>query len=598
MIISSKPLLIKNSDQTLTFTEEGQRALDAEIETSDKMKQLMKDQVMGENSWRLGSMSKQSNFSVYQDSESINDQWQFLNNSGPEGEKAAQYLVQMMTQKRDLIDDYLKSYDVMTHQLSFLVNADNIKKTDLESILNNVKAGRLAAENADGSLLPQAELINEFAAQNATELASLNTQSEQIYQQPKHLSHWLDQNNIDRPLAMDKLVDKSLYIGLNGKAEKSEELTAISDKYSHLKGRFVLDELSPQMQEIQERLISANIFFGDSDYLLNQSARALMKGDEREALREYLQVSEPVANDFNDSIAKELTPRFTFQDIMDNIKAGRDPAAIYNASGYQKHPQSELIDSYVKEHNNSLQIIAKMQTYLETPSSVEQWLTAPANADRAYQQVEDIYGIERWETGELSRSARFYRKYAEDQFRADSTYYIGQEPTSASDWKKRLQKEAIALGEELEGILRNSQSVSPEPFTMDQLIANFRKAKPLGLMADGTLHPDAARIEAAFKDKQLELADYVDGTWLREGLPLSTQSAEDKSQQTVKDVVKMIKESREVWEFDALLDAIEIAPPKEKEAVVGNDGLDNDSILSLTPTDKKALSSYLNIYNV
>jgi hypothetical protein len=598
MIISSKPLLIKNSDQTFTITEQGKRALDAQIETSEKMKQLMKDQVMGESSWRFGSMSEQSNFSVYQDSESTNDQWQFLNNSGLEGKQAAQYLVQMITEKRDLIDDYLKNYDVMTHELSFLVKADNLKNTDLESILNNVKAGRLAAQNADGSLLPQAPLINEFATQNATQLASLNAQSEQIYQQPKHLSHWLDQNNIDRPLSMDKLVDRSLYIGLNGKAEKSEELTAISDKYSDLKGRFILDELSPEMQEIQARLISANVFFGDSDYLLKQSARALMKGDERAALREYLQVSEPIANDFNDSIAKLLTPRFTFQDIMDNIKAGREPAATYTPDGYQTHPQSALINSYATANNNSLQIVATMQHLLEKPSSVEQWLKTSENEDRAYQQVEDIYGIERWETGELSRSARFYRKYAEDQFRPDSTYYIGLEQISAFDWKQRIQEEAIALGEELDSLLRNSQATSPEPFTMDQLIANFRKAKPLGLMADGTLHPDSARIEAAFKDKQLQLADYVDGTWLREGLPLSTLSTEEKSQQTVKEVVKMIKDSREVWEFDALLDAVaQSAQPKGQETADSKAGA-TENILSLVKNDKKALASYLNIYKV
>jgi len=586
MLITSKPLFIQNSDHTFTAREEGRRAIDAEMETSKVVQQLKEDRMIGESSWRLGTVTKESNFSIYQDSESINDQWQYLNNQGPAGEQAAEYLAQMVTEKRDLIDGYLKSYDVMTHELSFLVKADNIKDIDLASILNNVKAGRAASENADGSILPQSELIDDFAARNTEQINTVNTQIEQIYQQPKTLAHWLDQKNIDRPLSMDKLVDQSQYMYLNGKAEKSETLIGISDQYGVLKGEHILEDTMLDLLGVK---------FVGMDFTIRATSTPIRRNDDRAALQEYLQTSEPIANSFNDSIATQLTPRFTFQDILDNIKEGRDPASVYTSEGYQVHPQADLIDSYVVNNQSQLQAVIDMQVALENPLTYEQWIAIPENEDRVFQKIEELYGIERWEVGELSRGERFDRRYAEDEFRADATYYKGLEPMSAAQWKEGLTQEAVALAKELETLLEQAQGSNPEPLTMDQLITNFRKGEPLGLLADGTMHPAAVSIEAAFESKQLQLADYVDSQWLRDGTPHSSQSEEERSQEMLKDVVKMIKDSQEVWKFDALMGIMDIAA----DAVKADDESLNDEEASTSEEllGNKALVSYLNVYN-
>lgn len=586
MLITSKPLFIKNSDNTLTVTEEGRRAIDAEMETSKVVQQLKEDRVMGESSWRLGSVTKESNFSIYQDSESINDQWQYLNKQGSEGEQAAKYLAQMVTEKRDLIDSYLKSYDVMTHELSFLVKADNIKDIDLATVLENVKAGRAASENADGSILPQSELIDDFAARNAQQISTVNTQIEQIYQQPKTLAHWLDHNNIDRPLSMDKLVDQSKYMHLNGKAEKSETLTAISDQYGILKGEYGLEDTMLDILGVK---------FVGMDFTKRVTSTPIRRNDDREALRQYLQTSEPIANSFNDSIATQLTPRFTFQDILDNLKEGRDPASVYTSEGYQVHPQAELIDNYVVNNQSQLQTVMDMQVALENPLTYEQWIAIPENEDRVFQKIEELYGIERWEVGELSRGERFYRRYAQDEFRADATYYDGSEPITAAQWKEGLTQEAVALAKELESLLKQAQGTNPEPLTMEQLIANFRKGEPLGLLADGSMHPAAASIEAAFESEKLKLADYVDSQWLRDGAPHLTQSQEERSQEIVDDVFKMIKDSQAVWEFDTLMGVMDTVID-----IPESDDVESADEAASTPEKllgSKALESYLNVYN-
>ncbi|MCJ8298438.1 MAG: hypothetical protein MJK13_05795 [Pseudomonadales bacterium] len=489
------------------------------------------------------NFAKEVQFGAYQRSDNFSNQWQQLTSAGDHGEQSAKYLEKMVAERRGLVDSYLRGFFDMSQQLATELDLENLNSVDLDMLIANVSAGRQASENSDGSLLPQAEMLNQFWTENKQQLSELQQNHADIYNLPTHLSQWLDQNNIDRPLEVDILAEKFRYSAFNGQAGQPQALAEISDALigSSVGGLIELNEIG----------IGMISFLGDARQAANQVAAMMVRDDERQELRNYLQAYEPLAKGFNQDVATELKPRFTFQDLLDNLLAGKDLATTYSG---EPHPQRQLIEDFANANTDALQRISGMQNGLSERINVSEWMKDETNAQRAYNKVKDLYGFERWETGELARSARGYRKFAQDSISADMNYHVGGQVLNSQQWQRLLGEEANALGKRLTNLLSNIKGLgADQSLSFEQLIANFKDNQPLGLMADGKPHPYAEQIEIIFNEQKSELADYVDSQWLRDKLPPQAPKDEQSAAQFITEMVGMIAESKKVWTFEELL---------------------------------------------
>ena len=519
--------------------------INAHSETYAQMQRLISDKRMGEDSYQQVNFAKEVQFGAYQRSDSYSNQWQQLNGAGEHGEQAAKYLEQMVAERRGLVDSYLRDFFDMSQKLAGKLDLENLNSVDLDMLITNVSEGRQASENADGSLLPQSEMLNQFWIDNKQQLNVIKQNHADIYNLPTHLSQWLDQNNIDRPLEVDVLAEKYRYSAFNGRAEQPEALASISDALigSSAGGLFELTELNVEM-------IS---FLGDAKQAANQVATMMVRGEERQALSNYLQVYEPIAERFNQDVATVLEPRFTLQDLMDNMIAGRDLATTYNGD---PHPQKQLIDDFANANANkdALLSISDMQSGLSERTKTSDWMKDETNAQRAYAKVKDLYGFERWETGDLARSSRGYRKFSQDTMNVDMSYHVGGKVLTSQQWQQKLGQEAISLENRLIKMLADIKGLGADvPLNFEQLIANFKDNKPLGLKADGKPHPFAEQIAIIFKTQMSDLADYVDSLWLQDKLPPQEVPEEQSAAKFITDMVDMIAESKKVWSFEELL---------------------------------------------
>jgi hypothetical protein len=345
--------------------------INAHSETAEQMKQLISDKRMGVDSYLQASFTEDIQFGAYQRSNNYSNQWHNLNSSGEHGEQAAKYLEQMVAERRGLVDSYLDGFFDLSQQLASKLDQNNLNKVDLEMLMTNISEGRQASENADGSLLPQSELLNQFSQDNQQALTDLQQNHAQIYSLPTHLSQWLDQNSIDRPLEVDVLAEKFRYSAFNGESQQPDALANISDSLttSTAGGLIELNELDVEM-------IS---FLGDAKQAANQVAAMLVRDEERQELRDYLQEYQPLADRFNQDIATVLEPRFTMQDLIDNLIAGKDAATTYNDA---VHPQRQLIEDFANLNKDILHEISDRQVGLSDKTTISEWMKDQSNAQR------------------------------------------------------------------------------------------------------------------------------------------------------------------------------------------------------------------------
>jgi hypothetical protein len=168
--------------------------------------------------------------------------------------------------------------------------------------------------------------------------------------------------------------------------------------------------------------------------------------------------------------------------------------------------------------------------------------------------VKDLYGFERWETGELARSSRGYRKYSQDSINNEMIYHVGGRQLNAQQWQQQLAGEAHDLAKRLTEQLADIKGLgADQPLSFDQLMANFKDNKPLGLMADGQPHPFSEQIEIIFNQQMSDLADYADSQWLRDKSPIQVTNKDQSAPEFIADIVEMITLSKKVWTFDEML---------------------------------------------
>jgi len=489
--------------------------LQAYNSTRNELSELVEEGLVGQETSGFCLISEEAleHFRFTQWSDELNNQWWSLMAEGEAGQLAAGYLESMVGERRQLAADYLEGFYGLSESLSESLDEGYPPSAGLDQLLDNLAAGRSPSSNADGSRLPEAETIDAFWNDHRQALEELQSVYERLDSFPAHLSQWLDNNGIERPLAVDLVVEKHRYSGLNGQRERAEAMldssTAAADHPLlsvpiSLRGDFALRS-------------------GDASMLARVQAEQMMQAEQKQALGKYLQQYQPLVDAFNNAcnhavdkgamaagISEGLSPRFTLQDLIDNLAAGREPAAMADGS---LHPQADIIDGFNSSHREALASLVERQAALESlPGSVNAWLANEDNADRAYREVQAEYGLERWEQGALSRGGpdRF-SEFDQTRFKQADNFWVGDRQYSRSEWKQRLQEKAVDLEARLQTLLHEAQGYSPEGrMTLDQLIENFRAGRPLATLADGSLHPDADRIARKFQGLEAELAGYID----------------------------------------------------------------------------------------
>lgn len=331
--------------------------LNAWHSTSDEFRELVDEGLIGEN-------SRMSNFyntvdsggaHTFQWSQSDNNRWHAFNQESEYGQQAAGYLEQMVDERRSLANDYIGQY----HSLSLTLGkafADRYPAPSLDQMLDNVAAGREPTENSNGTTMRDAARLNQFWQQNEAELTELQASYKALNDFPGELSEWLDENDVDRPVEVDQVVEKYRYAGLNGVAETSAELVDTSS--ARLDGKESNGIVPPGPHAMHQKMDEFGVIGApDPDrvrYILDFAqthgadmgltaleSQQLMDLDKREAWGSYQTLYQPMADEFNSQFQSPLEPRFTLQDIIDNLREGLSAAQLDNGT---MHPLASQIE--------------------------------------------------------------------------------------------------------------------------------------------------------------------------------------------------------------------------------------------------------------
>lgn len=482
--------------------------LNAYSQSRDEFQELVQEQLVGEDS-RMSVLYDPTNETmadIFQWSHADNNRWQAYQQEGPAGQEAAQYLEQMVDQRRALANDYMRKFNDLSTHLNNLHQQPGEAGPDLDAMLDNAAAGRSPVVNADGTRMAQADQLLAFWHQNQSAITSLQNSYQTLQAFPKQLSEWLDQNQIERPVAVDQVVEKYRYAGFNGLAETSAELVDTSAmrldggeatgvmafSFQHAHGHRKMDEYGVYSQTDDEmveftfeKLQQSGLAMG----LAGMEAQVLMDKENRQAWGQYKQLHGPLADTFNSKFTTPLEPRFTLQDIIDNLRADRPAAQLQDGS---PHPEADRIEAFATTHSATLNAVVQQQQKLEQmPKTLHEWLQIQGNRHKAKMEVYERHGIEPW--------------------KQDNPLAI---------MRSRLDKASSALGRSVEGTaaasalqsrLNNLLGDEAVPFTLQQLVDNFRWGRPLGTMEDGSLHPLATMIEQTFNstESKEQLIDYL-----------------------------------------------------------------------------------------
>lgn len=537
--------------------------------TRSEFQELKAEGLVGENSSGLNVMSVDTmdRFRVTQWSEELNSLWWGLSGEGELGQKAAGYLEQMTGERRQIATDYMDQFFSLSNTLGEKLQDSYPASTDLDELLDNVAAGRAPAENADGSQVPKADQVAAFWDENRDQIAALQQTYEALKTFPENLSDWMDEHKLERPLALDQLVEKHRYSGLNGKYESAEglldtasfQLSAAGDgKPLEMSGTLAIPMDMMDMPLLNGRNLEATnammqhsidlaLRLGDAGMMKHAVASEMMHNERRAALADYQGGFQSMSSSFYDQLG-ELEPRFSLQDLLDNIMADKDVATL-NDGG--EHPHAELIRTFVAGVDSQLTTLVEQQQRMdELPRTRMEWQADPDNNRRAQQVVYQQYGLEPWETGMNSRALR-----------PGQWMGLNFVEGAGAATREQLMDEAHQRMLRLQDLVLGSQGFSGgQAFDLDQLIENFRSGQPLGLMEDGQMHPASLAIDQMFRANEEEFVAYIDTLWMlgkQDNLSMvdyRSWMTEENRAGFAEELLDLITQSRQALNFDALTD--------------------------------------------
>lgn len=535
--------------------------------TSREVQELKDEGLVGENTTNLNVMSVDTmdRFRVTQWSEEINSQWWGLTGEGDLGKQAAGYLEQMTAERREIATDYLDDFFSLSNTLAEALQDDYPASADMDQLLDNVAAGRKPSENSDGSILPKADIIEAFWADNQAGIETLQQRYQDLKDFPEHLSSWLDDNNIDRPLALDQVVEKHRFSGLNGKYEGAEGLidSATFQLNAAGDGRqldeigklgIMMDTMDMPMTDrydlnaseaMMQHSIEIGLRMGDARTLKHAVASEMMHSERKAALVDYQQAFQPLASAFYQQLG-ELEPRFSLQDMLDNITQGNDQSQLDRGG---QHPQTEQIQQFVDQHADLLtQLNEKQQAMDDLPRTRFEWQADPENNRLAQQEVYQEYGLEPWEFGSNSRAARPGQWMGLESFEA-----------AGAATREQMLEAARERTSHLQGLVWETAGFGAgQTLDLDQLIDNFRSGQPLGMMENGSLHPNSVAIDEMFSANEEDFIAYIDSLWMsgqQENLSMvdyRSWMTEDNRADFAGELLDLIQQSRMAINFDTL----------------------------------------------
>lgn len=532
--------------------------------TSSEVYELVEENLIGENTTALNAMSAgaMDNFRVTQWSEQVNSQWWGLMGEGDAGKEAAGYLEQMTTERRTIANNYLDDFYTLSNTLGDTLQDDYPKSADLDQLMDNVAAGRKPSENADGTTLPKADIIEAFWSDNKAAIDELNGHYDALKEFPQHLSDWLDENKVERSLAVDQAVEKHRFSGMNGSYQAAETLVgsagyrlnsrtdgssdATNGELPVMKDIFNMPKSSLSNSEASEslarRMVEVALRVGDAGMLKHAVSSEMMHNERSALLTDYQQQYQALSERFYAEVG-ELEPRFSVQDLLDNLAAGQN--GTLQADG-TTHPQAEKITAFINNDSDALSSVSDQQQALdEFPKTRSEWLDNPENSRHAEQIVRDTYGLEPWENGMNSRGLRSSAWMGPDAFQQMS-------PES----RQQAVDQARQRGEHLSDLVtRTLLSNSP---SLNEVLDNFRNGRPLGLQSDGSIHPQQAALEQVFRDNEDTFIAHIDSLWmLGQQTNLSMVDyhkwmTSDRVGDFAQELVDLIEQSREAIDFDEL----------------------------------------------
>ncbi|MDI3324567.1 hypothetical protein QKW35_09280 [Pontibacterium granulatum] len=535
--------------------------------TREEFQELKAEGLVGENSSGLNVMSVNTmdRFRITQWSEEINSLWWGLSGEGELGRQAAGYLEQMTAERRQIASSYMDDFFSLSNTLAENLQDNYPASTDLDELLDNVLAGRKPSENSDGSLVPKADKVEAFWVENRDQIDAMQQTYEDLKACPDNLSGWLDEKQIERPLAMDQLVEKHRYSGLNGKYAGAQglldstsfQLSAGGDGQQlenfgplgipmdtmdmPLLERYDLEAANAMMQHS----IDLALRLGDAGMMKHAVASELMHSERRAILADYQTSFQSMSTAFYDQLG-ELEPRFSLQDLLDNVAADNEVAMLEDGS---EHPQAEQIQAFVKSVDSQLTtLVDKQQRMDQLPRTRLEWQAIPENNRLAQQVVYQQYGLEPWETGRNSRAIRPEQWMGLDHFEG-----------AGAATQERLLSEAHQRMVRLQDLVLDARRFSGDvSFDLDQLIDNFRSGQPLGLTDAGQLHPNSQAIEEMFRANEEEFVAYIDTLWMlgkQDNLSMvdyRSWMTEDNRAGFAEELLDLIVQSRQALNFDEL----------------------------------------------
>lgn len=535
--------------------------------TRDEFQELKAEGLVGENSSGLNVMSVDTmdRFRITQWSDELNSLWWGLSGEGDLGQQAAEYLEQMTAERRQIASNYMDDFFSLSNSLAEHLQDDYPASTDLDELLDNVLAGRQPGERADGSTLTKIAEVDAFWTEKRGHIESLLDTYADLKAFPKNLSDWLDQRNIERPLAIDQLVEKHRYSGLNGKYEGAEGLldTATFQLSASGDGRIrdndgqlgiPMDMMDMPLlngrdldatHTMMQHNIDMALRLGDAGMMKHAISSEMMHSERRTVLVEYQSSFQTMSTAFYDQLG-ELEPRFSLQDLLDNIAAGSNVAM--QADGAE-HPQSALIHAFVAGMDDQLSDLVDTQGRMDAlPRTRMEWQAIPENNQRAQQVVLQQYGLEPWETGMNSRALR------PEQWLGPE-FFEGAESAT----RERMMGDAHQRMLRLQDLVLETLGFSEgQGFDLDRLIDNFRNGQPLGLQANGQLHANSIAIEEMFKANEETFVAYIDTLWMlgkQDNLSMvdyRSWMTEENRAGFAEELLDLIAQSRAAINFDEL----------------------------------------------
>lgn len=453
-------------------------------------------------------------------SERTNTQWWAMMEDGAVGQQAAGYLAQMTTEKRQTAADYLASF----HDLSNALQADLSDvggSADLDQLLDNAAAGRSPTLNADGSSVEFAEQIEQFWQSHQTEISAVETQYNDLKAFPQHLSEWLDDKQIERSAEVDAMVEKHRYSGLNGLREHSDallgsfrfnirddqgaqmmvpgELGSISQKDNFS----MFDSLVfsfPVHEDYTKRAIQMALMMGNAGAMKNALATGMMQQEQQILLSKYSNIYSTLSANIGAQM-QSIEPSLSLQDILDDLKAGEDPAML---PGDNLHPQADKINEIVDKFAGLIDAVQTQQQQFESaPKTVKDWLSEGENSQMLDQMVYNQFGLEPWESGSNSRMFR-------DSASAPGlNFFIHQ----GEEYQQKIIDEAVERRDRLEKELFRYTG-GDSALDLETVLHNFRFNLPLGLMENGGLHDASYSLKAFIEDNMDNIANHIDWSWV------------------------------------------------------------------------------------